>query len=166
MIHYNIKHTNMTKKKDAVTTLQLTTKDGDNFALAKKPRFVTIYNWDKAYSIYNAKPYGRSRTVPGQSMTVEQIYQRYASGQPVSAYKDEPVFHGDFPMPNFDKMDKIDREKFRLENARYIAELREKVEAAEKERNAVYAAEQKAQYEAKLKEDAIKEHLSAKDKNE
>lgn len=64
------------------------------------------------------KPTGVSNTVPNQSLTIQEIYRRYASGRPLTGVK-TPIFDDDGEghelgfddfLPDMSKMDLADRQ--------------------------------------------------------
>lgn len=109
------------------------------------PKIRTPYNWQPKKGEVNDQP---SRTVPDQTMSINEIFRRYAQGLPLGGermvYYDE-----EDDTPDLDAMELTDRMD-------YIQELAEKLEAedkakAEKKRKA-YEDEVIKRYEAQQAE--------------
>lgn len=71
----------------------------------------TVYNYDYTKETYETidEP---SQTVPGQSMTIYELFERYSLGQPLTKtfnpqYSDDPSFDDDIDteLPGFDLAD-------------------------------------------------------------
>lgn len=67
-----------------------------------------------------------SRTVPGQAFNVKELIERSYRGLPISGEK-VPVYNGEVPIPDFDRMDLAEIEAFRNEVTNRIAETRYKL---------------------------------------
>lgn len=64
-----------------------------------------------------------SKTIPNQSMTARELIIRFASGLPLDGAK-VPIYEGDEEMPDIDKMDNIERERY----YDHLREMRKEVE--------------------------------------
>lgn len=73
-----------------------------------------------------------SQTIPGQTMTVLEMVQRYRKGLPVSGAV-EPFFkEGDDPIEDLSKMDLIDRQKYTDSVADALVEIKARIAATAK----------------------------------
>lgn len=74
-----------------------------------------------AYKGYKTK--GVSKTVPGQSMSITKVVERFQRGQSVEMFRsggyDESV------PPGLERLDKIERIEYARENAKRIQKIRE-----------------------------------------
>lgn len=100
-------------------------------------KFNTPYNREDKphYKEYNEDP---SETIPGQTMTVLEMVERYRKGLPVEAGK-IPIYNGEEPLPDLNDMDLADRQLVIEHYAEQLLEIRQRLEAnakskAEKER--------------------------------
>lgn len=106
-----------------------------------------------------------SETVPNQSMTITEIYKRYASGRSLSGIKN-PVYDDDGNrgfdltfddyMPDLTKMDLADRQEI-MENAR------EQLEEVKKRLNGIASARKK---QASDKEAELQKRIKALEANQ
>lgn len=123
--------------------------------LNQTARVRTMFNYvpRKGITFYN-----KSRTIPNQSMSVEAVVKRYASGLPVHQYHQEPVYNGEIELPNFNAMDKIEMDLFMKENKTYLDQLRQEVKNAQDKQDLAYQEKAKKDQEEKLRNE-IKEQL-------
>lgn len=101
------------------------------------------------FEAVNTQP---SQTIPGQSFTVKELLARQARG--LKNYSGRvPIYDGDDFVPDFDKMDLVDRQNFIAEQRQKMADLQKsmrdredkaKKEKADKAARAKFEAEQKA----------------------
>ena len=68
----------------------------------------------------NTKP---SETIPDQSVTPQELLRRYATGQPLGFKTCTPIYDDDTEIPEFYKMDKLDRLHALQDNSRDVHEL-------------------------------------------
>lgn len=54
----------------------------------------------------------KSRTIPNQSMTINEMVARYRKGLPIHGSKNVPLYTGGEPMVNLDNLDLIDRQAY------------------------------------------------------
>lgn len=104
------------------------------------------------------KRIGHSLTVPGRSLSPQQVMDRFASGRPVTAmpshYPYPEDWDGSNPLPDFDQMDLSDMEDFRNANQLRIDELKAKLDSDR--------AEAKKRYlEARAKSEAQRKAIEA-----
>lgn len=87
-----------------------------------------------------------SETIPDQTMTIREIYQRYANGQPLSLSQRELSYEGTNPsLPlDWDKMDISERYEFAAQHKIKLTDLQRRIN------------EEKEEKEAKDLEDAIR----------
>lgn len=126
-----------------------------------QPKFKSHYNshfFPKQKEIVNqTQP---SLTVPNQSMTIQEIYKRFASGRPLSGVSDRDYdydgvnqhgFDFDDIMPDISKMDLADRQEI-LENAKLeLDEVKRRLDSIARARKQ-QADKKQADLEKKIKE--------------
>lgn len=102
--------------------------------------FVTPFNYQREIVTNSEKP---SETIPGQSSTIRELYTRALAGQPI--FKNNNLqYTGDEYVPNFDKMDPVERDLY----IEHIANLKATIH----ERNQELSAQEKLALEAKEQE--------------
>jgi hypothetical protein len=64
-----------------------------------------------------------SLTVPDDSMDIKEIVSRFVRrGQlPIEIHSRDPIYNGDDELPDFEAMDHVDREQFRMNNGEWLA---------------------------------------------
>lgn len=92
-----------------------------------------------------------SLTVPDKSMTVREIYAKYASGMPVGAMVNTPVY-SDQDLPDFRNMDFAEVEAWRRDAKEEIARLRAVQQAEQDKAKADYIAKESERKKADLAE--------------
>lgn len=90
-----------------------------------------------------------SMTIPDQSMTIEEIYRRFAQGRPVNIER-QPVYDGDVLLPNWQRLDLAEREQLQKDIAGRIDLLRKDYKTL------------KTQYDAKIAAKKAKQLADAK----
>lgn len=88
----------------------------------KKLNFQTQYNRHK---VKGEKTSSISKTIPDQSMSVNEIMRRYTNGLPISGGK-VPMYEGEESMPDLTKMDLADRQALLEAASEEIKDLRQK----------------------------------------
>jgi hypothetical protein len=67
-----------------------------------------------------------SMTVPDQTMSIKEIFRRFAQGLPIEGQK-VPVYDDEY-IPDVTKMDLADVQRLREENADYIKSMQERLQ--------------------------------------
>lgn len=67
-----------------------------------------------------------SLTIPDQTMSIQEIMRRYASGLPIGGQK-VPMYEGDEEQPDFQHMDLVDRQAFMEEAAQELQEVKQRL---------------------------------------
>lgn len=68
-----------------------------------------------------------SLTIPDQTLTVKQLMDRFSRGLPLDGAK-IPVYHGDEFIPDFEKMDLVDKHAAMEANAERIKEMQQQLQ--------------------------------------
>ena len=97
------------------------------------------YNTNKTFELDGLRTKGEhpdlknrvSKTIPNQSMTARELIIRFASGLPLDGAK-TPIYEGDEEMPDIDKMDNIERERYYDHLREQRKEVEERVLTARK----------------------------------
>lgn len=92
-----------------------------------------------------------SETVPGESMTMQQIFERYAKGQDLSdlEMKTSSYVNADLDSPDLEKLNRMEL----ADRTMYIEELKHDIN---NRKAAIEAAEQKVKDDQKAKSERIK----------
>ena len=99
----------------------------------------------------NRKPTGVSNTVPNQSLTIAEIYRRYASGRPLSGVK-APIFDDDGEghelgfddfLPDMTKMDLADRQALLEAAKEHMEDVKRRLNATAEARKRQAAEKEK-----------------------
>lgn len=99
--------------------------------------FRTQFNYRMEEPVNSEKP---SETIPGQSSTIRELYHRAMAGQPI--FKNNNLrYTGNEYVPNFDKMDPVERDQY----IEHIAKLKASIH----ERNQELDVAQKLELEKK-----------------
>jgi len=90
--------------------------------MSKGAHMTHIVNWQTAIrqGIKHSRPEVNnlpSQTVPGMTMSLEELLRRYVRGENVQTF--QPVYAGDADIPDFDNMTEMDR----LDMARELREF-------------------------------------------
>lgn len=88
-----------------------------------------------------------SQTMPNQSLSVREIFKRFASGQPLSPRSDM-VFTGDDPSPDLRQFDIEEIHEMQRANAENLERMRVALKAKSDERRQVLMREELAKQEA------------------
>lgn len=122
------------------------------------------------YTNHSPNPYEKksdkpSEAVPNQSMTIQEIYKRYASGRPLMGVA-SPIFDDDgnspYPltfddfMPDVTKMDLADRQEIMEMAKEHLEEVKKKLNNLAKSRNRAQLQKQQ-ELEARIKELELKQ---------
>lgn len=121
-------------------------------------KFRTHYN--RRYTDNNPLDYETnqlpSKTIPNDSLTIAQIYERYAKGKPLSVHQYTPIYDGeDVHLPDLRKLDIEEIHQFTESAKQNFAETQQryKNEQAENLNKRVKAAAQKIIDDAKKSDD-------------
>lgn len=112
-------------------------------------KFKTPYNAVPSKGEINSDP---SMTVPDQSMSVQEIMRRYASGLPLGGQR-VPIYHGeDEFLPDFDKLDLAEQQQYKeaaaAERKRIERDLKKQADKKRKDQQAAQAAQNSSNKDA------------------
>lgn len=93
----------------------------------KKPRYQTISNREEFFPHSGEQNNLPSKTVPDQTLTMQEILTRYARGLPISNGK-QPIYHGEEEMPDFRTMDLVEIQEYKEEVQARIQEYKNDLE--------------------------------------
>jgi len=91
-----------------------------------------------------------SKTVPDQSLSIQEILKRYARGLPLSDTR-TPLYEGEDEMPDIEKLDLAEREMLADQYRQELEEIKAKANALAK-----------ANFEKRVKEEADKREAEKK----
>lgn len=97
------------------------------------------------------EPKGQSLTIPGMSIPLQTLLDRYIQGREIPL-QDDPYYDGHLNLPDVSRMDKVEKELYSQQLRRQIKEYQNSLAAAanEKEQNYVQSLQQKIQDLEKL----------------
>lgn len=76
--------------------------------------------------------FGPSLTVPGQTLSLKQLLQRYVRGDSIATF--QPMFSDDLDVPDYEYMDELDRLDMAHQLKNVVNDTRETLTARQKER--------------------------------
>lgn len=94
--------------------------------MAKKRKIRNSANYEQLPGEINT---GTSMTIPDQSMTVQEMVDRYNSGLPMRGQR-VPIFNGDDPLPDISQMDLADAQTVTEAIADQLADVKARIDAA------------------------------------
>lgn len=106
---------------------------------------------------------GKSKTIPGQSMSVQAMLKRHRSGLPINAIALEPIYTGDDLKEDLNDMDEVDKQAYMDSVADRLVEARARIENTEKtQKEKDFIKKVDAQVNRRLK--SMRDELDAKQK--
>lgn len=104
--------------------------DEDGVILTVKPRYQNAMNYD-----WTAQRYEEGSdelvTVPGQSLSIQEIIRRFANGLPLGGFR-QPIFDEDDDTPDLRKLDLAEREEYKRHYQAELKDIHEKWAQANK----------------------------------
>lgn len=94
----------------------------------------------------NGKP---SKTVPDQSMTVKEMAHKLTNGMPLSVGLKKPVYNGDTYVPDLSKMDLVEADEIRYEQAQRVKELKSNLKVQQDEQRKQKEQQQQQKQQSK-----------------
>lgn len=112
--------------------LSMDVKEPTGLASASRNLYTGFKKVHEFVAPLGERNFGPSQTVPDQSVTIDELISRIASGMPVNSHKfGTPVFNEEFPPIEAKALDPVEVEEFRRKTDAIVREKAKKVARTE-----------------------------------